>query len=270
MSNSLKPEHHEAAKMLRQAAESGRPCAPVRHLVGSQDIDAAYAVQRVNNQERIQKGHRPVGSKIGLTSAAVQRQLGVKQPDFGQLFAAMALCDGEEIAAGRLIQPKVEAEIALVLEQDLPHEKNTLADLIRATAYLLPALEVVDSRIAGWDISLADTIADNASCGLFVLGNRPVLLKDVDLLGCGMVLERAGEPVSVGAGAACLGNPLLAALWLADTLAQRGNALRAGDIILTGALGPMVAACAGDVFSARIEGLGQVSGRFAPAAGGDQ
>ena len=118
MSNSLKPEHHEAAKMLRQAAESGHPCAPVRHLVGSQDIDAAYAIQRVNNQERIQKGHRPVGSKIGLTSAAVQRQLGVNQPDFGQLFADMALCDGEEIAAGRLIQPKVEAEIALVLERD--------------------------------------------------------------------------------------------------------------------------------------------------------
>lgn len=270
MSNSLKPEHHEAAKMLRLAAESGRPCAPVRHLVGSQDIDAAYAVQLFNNQERIQKGQRPVGSKIGLTSAAVQRQLGVNQPDFGQLFADMALCDGEEIAAGRLIQPKIETEIALVLEQDLPHEKNTLADLIRATAYLLPALEVVDSRIAGWDISLADTIADNASCGLFVLGNRPVQLKDVDLLGCGMVLERAGEPVSVGAGAACLGNPLLAALWLADTLAQRGNALRAGDIILTGALGPMVAACAGDVFSARIEGLGQVSTRFASATGGDQ
>ena len=270
MSNSLKPKHHEAAKMLRLAAESGRPCPPVRHLVGSQDIDAAYAVQRFNNQERIQKGQRPVGSKIGLTSAAVQRQLGVNQPDFGQLFADMALCDGEEIAAGRLIQPKIETEIALVLEQDLPHEKNTLADLIRATAYLLPALEVVDSRIAGWDISLADTIADNASCGLFVLGNRPVQLKDVDLLGCGMVLERAGEPVSVGAGAACLGNPLLAALWLADTLAQRGNALRAGDIILTGALGPMVAACAGDVFSARIEGLGQVSTRFASATGGDQ
>ncbi|CAI2445581.1 2-oxopent-4-enoate hydratase [Serratia liquefaciens] len=270
MSNSLKPEHHEAAKMLRLAAESGRPCAPVRHLVGSQDIDAAYAVQRFNNQERIQKGQRPVGSKIGLTSAAVQRQLGVNQPDFGQLFADMALCDGEEIAAGRLIQPKIETEIALVLEQDLPHEKNTLADLIRATAYLLPALEVVDSRIAGWDISLADTIADNASCGLFVLGNRPVQLKDVNLLGCGMVLERAGEPVSVGAGAACLGNPLFAALWLADTLAQRGNALRAGDIILTGALGPMVAACAGDVFSARIEGLGQVSTRFASATGGDQ
>ncbi|WP_262240420.1 2-keto-4-pentenoate hydratase [Serratia liquefaciens] len=256
--------------MLRLAAESGRPCAPVRHLVGSQDIDAAYAVQRFNNQERIQKGQRPVGSKIGLTSAAVQRQLGVNQPDFGQLFADMALCDGEEIAAGRLIQPKIETEIALVLEQDLPHEKNTLADLIRATAYLLPALEVVDSRIAGWDISLADTIADNASCGLFVLGNRPVQLKDVNLLGCGMVLERAGEPVSVGAGAACLGNPLFAALWLADTLAQRGNALRAGDIILTGALGPMVAACAGDVFSARIEGLGQVSTRFASATGGDQ
>ncbi|MHA7848211.1 2-keto-4-pentenoate hydratase [Serratia sp. D1N4] len=268
MSNPLKPEYQEAASMLRQAASSGQPCAPVRSLIGSTDIDAAYAVQRLNNDYQIKQGRRLVGSKIGLTSPAVQRQLGVNQPDFGRLFADMALCDGEEIAAGRLIQPKVEAEIVLVLEQDLPHEKHTLADLIRATAYLLPAIEVVDSRIANWDISLADTIADNASCGLFVLGNRPVQLKDVDLLSCGMVLERAGEPVSVGAGAACLGNPLLAALWLADTLAQRGDALRAGDIILTGALGPMVAASAGEVFTARIEGLGHVSARFAPAAGG--
>lgn len=270
MSNSLKPEYHEAADMLRQAVSSGRPCAPVRNLIGSNNIDAAYAVQRLNNDYQIKQGRRLVGSKIGLTSPAVQKQLGVNQPDFGQLFADMALCDGEEIAADRLIQPKVEAEIVLVLEQDLPHEKHTLADLIRATAYLLPAIEVVDSRIAGWDISLADTIADNASCGLFVLGNRPVQLKDLDLLGCGMVLECAGEPVSVGVGAACLGNPLLAALWLADTLVQRGDALRAGDIILTGALGPMVAARAGEVFTARIEGLGQVSARFAQATGGAQ
>lgn len=270
MSNLLKSSYHEAARMLRQAASSGQPCTPVRNLIGTSDIDVAYAVQRLNNDYRIEEGRRLVGSKIGLTSPAVQKQLGVDQPDFGRLFADMALCDGEEIAVGRLMQPKVEAEIVLVLEHDLPHEKHTLADLIRATAYLLPAIEIVDSRIAGWDISLADTIADNASCGMFVLGNRPVQLKDVDLLGCAMVLERAGEPVSVGVGAACLGNPLLAALWLADTLAQRGDALKAGDIILTGALGPMVAASAGDVFTARIEGLGQVSARFAHAAGGKQ
>ncbi len=270
MTNPLKPEYLEAARMLRKAASSGLPCKPVRDLIGMNDIDAAYAVQRLNHDSQHAAGRRMVGSKIGLTSPAVQRQLGVSQPDFGRLFADMALCDGEEIAAGRLIQPKVEAEIVLVLEHDLPHEKHTLADLIRATAYLLPAIEIVDSRIAGWDISLADTIADNASCGLFVLGNRPVQLKDVDLLGCGMVVERAGEPVSVGAGAACLGNPLHAALWLADTLAQRGDALRAGDIILTGALGPMVTASAGDVFTARIEGMGHVSARFAQAAGGSQ
>lgn len=268
MSKSLKPEFYEAARMLRQASSSGQPCVPIRDLIGTHDIDAAYAVQRLNIDNQLNEGRRLVGSKIGLTSPAVQRQLGVSQPDFGRLFADMALCDGEEIVPGRLIQPKVEAEIALVLEHDLPHEKHTLADLIHATAYLLPAIEIVDSRIAGWDISLADTIADNASCGLFVLGNRPAQLKNVDLTGCGMVLERAGEPVSVGAGAACMGNPLLAALWLADTLAQRGDALRAGDIILTGALGPMVTASEGEVFTARIEGLGQVSARFAQSTGG--
>jgi 2-keto-4-pentenoate hydratase len=125
-----------------------------------------------------------------------------------------------------------------VLGRDLPHEKHTLADLIGAVDYLLPAIEVVDSRIAGWDIRISDTIADNASSGLFVLGSRPVLLREVDVVGCGMVLERKGEPESVGGGAACLGNPLLAACWLADTLARRGDALKAGDIVLTGALGP--------------------------------
>ncbi|MCY1530361.1 2-oxopent-4-enoate hydratase [compost metagenome] len=158
----------------------------------------------------------------------------------------------------------MEAEIALVLEQDLPRERHTLADLIRATAFALPAIEVVGSRIANWDIRLVDTIADNASSGLFVLGTRPVPLEQLDLVRCGMNLTLRGEPVSTGAGAACLDNPLNAALWLADTMARLGEPLRAGDILLTGALGPMVAARPGDVFTAHIQGLGSVSAAFAP------
>jgi 2-keto-4-pentenoate hydratase len=193
---------------------------------------------------------------------AVQKQLGVDQPDFGMLFADMCLCDGEEVAPGRVLQPKVEAEIALVLERSLPHEQNTVADILRATGYALPAIEIVGSRIANWDIRLSDTIADNASSGLFVLGSRPVKLSEFDILGCGMVMEKRGEQVSVGAGAACLGNPLRAAVWLADTMARLGSPLQAGDIVLTGALGPMAVARPGDVFEASIEGLGSVRAAF--------
>jgi len=137
-----------------------------------------------------------------------------------------------------------------------------VADILRATAYALPAIEIVGSRIANWDISLADTIADNASSGLFVLGSRPVKLSEFDVMGCGMVMEKRGEQVSTGAGAACLGNPLRAAVWLADTMARLGSPLQAGDIVLTGALGPMAVARPGDVFEASIEGLGSVRAAF--------
>lgn len=261
--------NQKAADILWQAANSGVPCAPVRDLIADGSIDAAYAIQQINIQRNLAAGGRLVGSKIGLTAKSVQKQLGVDQPDFGCLLADMAVADGEEIEWSRVIQPKVEAEVALVLEHDLSFEKHTIADLIKATAYVLPALEIVGSRIQNWDIRLADTIADNASCGLFVLGNRPVKLSKVDLINCGMVIEQRGEPVSVGTGAACLGNPLYAALWLADTLSKRGAPLRAGDVILTGALGPMVSANAGDVFHAHINGLGSVSAYFAANEKGD-
>jgi 2-keto-4-pentenoate hydratase len=152
------------------------------------------------------------------------------------LFDHMAYADGQAIPFVLTQQPKVEAEIALVLERDLPHACHTIADVLGATAYALPAIEIVGSRIENWDIRLTDTVADNASSGLFVLGSRPVKLDAFDVVGCGMVMERAGEQVSVGAGAACLGNPLNAAIWLADTMVRVGAPLRAGDIVLTGAL----------------------------------
>ncbi|KMM85225.1 2-keto-4-pentenoate hydratase [Pseudomonas taetrolens] len=260
----------EAARRLRQAERDGKPCAPVRELIASalaadpsiDPVALAYAVQQYNNTAAIEAGQRPVGRKVGLTSRAVQQQLGVDQPDFGQLFASMARGDDQPIAWSDTRQPKVEAEIALVLEHDLCHERHTVADLIRATAFALPAIEVVGSRIAQWDIQLVDTIADNASSGLFVLGTRPVQLSRLDLVRCGMSMTLGAEPVSVGAGAACLGNPLNAAVWLADTLARLGTPLRAGDILLTGALGPMVAARPGNVFTAHIQGLGSVTAAF--------
>ena len=253
------------AERLWNAAQTGTPCEPVRDLIGADNIDAAYAVQKIISARRESLGGRLVGRKIGLTSLAVQKQLGVNQPDFGMLFADMCLADGEEVADGRVMQAKVEAEIALVIDQPLTHEKHTVADIIRATAFALPSIEIVGSRIAKWDIKLGDTIADNASSGLFVLGSRPVKLDAFDIVGCGMVMERRGDQVSVGAGSACMGNPLLAAVWLADVMAKYGQPLQPGDIVMTGALGPMVPAAAGDVFDAHIQGLGRVRASFAPA-----
>ncbi|ASV34845.1 2-keto-4-pentenoate hydratase [Pseudomonas reactans] len=254
-----------AASRLWQAELDGIPCEPVRDLIGIDDVELAYAVQQINTERRLKEGRRLVGRKIGLTSKVVQQQLGVDQPDFGMLFADMCLADGEEIANRRVLQAKVEAEIALVIERPLDQGKHTIADIIRATAFALPAIEIVGSRVANWDIKLTDTIADNASSGLFVLGSRPVKLDAFDIVACGMVMERRGDQVSVGMGAACMGNPLLAAVWLADTMARLGQPLQPGDIIMTGALGPMVAAASGDIFEANIQGLGRVRASFAPA-----
>lgn len=255
----------EAAAVLAEAARTGTPCPPVRSLLPESDIEAAYAVQRLHVEHALAEGRRPVGRKIGLTSPAVQRQLGVGQPDFGVLFADMAVPEGRPIAPGRLLQPKVEAEVALVLRADLPHREPTVADLLRATAFALPALEIVDSRVAGWDITIVDTVADNASCGLFVLGGTPVPLDRVDLRAVRMTLTKNGETVSRGTGADCLGSPLTAALWLASALSALGDPLRAGDIVLTGALGPMAVAAEGDEFTARIDGLGMVTTSFTPS-----
>ncbi len=250
------------ADRLHEAETGRKPLPPIGEEIGEAGIAGAYAVQDLNAARALAAGRRPTGRKIGLTSLAVQKQLGVDQPDYGVLFDDMEIPDGASIPAGRLIQPKVEAEIAFVLEKDLSGERITQTDLIGAVAYALPAIEIVDSRIMDWRIGILDTIADNASSGLYVLGSRPVGLKDLDLRLCGMALENRGEPISVGAGAACLGNPLHAALWLARTMARVGRPLKAGDVVLSGALGPMAAAKPGEAYEARIEGLGAVTARF--------
>ncbi|GAB3113659.1 2-keto-4-pentenoate hydratase [Aestuariicella hydrocarbonica] len=256
----------EAAERIRQAHTRGRPCEPVRDILPAMCLQTAYAVQRVNTQHWVEQGRRVVGCKAGLTSTSVQTQLGVNQPDFGVLFADMFVSDGADVAIHEVMQPKVEAEVALVLERDLDMSQPTVADVIRATAYLLPAIEIVGSRIHKWDINIVDTIADNASSGLYVLGSSPKKLTEVDLRLCGMVMERRGEQISVGAGQACLGNPLNAAVWLARTFVEQGTPLKAGDTILTGALGPMVQVAPGDRVEARISGLGSVRVGFAAEA----
>ena len=252
----------KVADLLWQAAGSGQPIAPVRELLAEGGVDAAYAAQEVNTRRSLESGRRLVGRKIGLTSVAVQKQLGVDQPDYGMLFADMAMPDGLDIPLSRLMQPKAEAEVAFVLGRDLDSEQPTMAEVFRAVDYAVAALEIVGSRVANWDIKILDTIADNASSGLYVLGNTPMRLDGLDLRTCGMVMEVKGEPVSTGAGAACLGHPLNATLWLARVMARVGRPLKAGDTVLSGALGPMVTVNPGDVFEARIEGLGSVRAVF--------
>ncbi|KFG93433.1 2-keto-4-pentenoate hydratase [Burkholderia paludis] len=259
-------EENTIAERLWSAQQRNEPCPPVRDRLEGMDEHAqaafAYAVQQLNIQRQLSAGRRIVGRKIGLTSLAVQKQLGVDRPDFGTLLDDMAIVDGEPIDTSRLMQPKVEAEIALVLNKDLVHERNTVADLIDATAYALAAIEVVDSRIAGWNIRFVDTVADNASSGLFVLGTQPVALSTLDLAGLSMRMTCGAETVSQGMGAACLGNPLNAARWLADTLVEVGTPMRAGDVILTGALGPMVPVQAGLTYTAHIDGFAPVRAIF--------
>jgi len=252
-----------AAALLKAAVAGGQTIAPVRERLALATQDGAYAVQEINTKAWLAEGRRLVGRKIGLTSLAVQAQLGVDQPDFGMLFADMAVGDGELVALSRLIQPKVEAEVALVIGRDLRHERHTYADIIGATEYALPAIEIVDSRIENWNIRFLDTVADNASSGLFVLGGRPVKLSDVDLTACAMEMKRGEEIVSRGNGRACLGSPLNAAIWLADVMVRCGRPLQAGDIVLTGALGPMVAVTEAGRFDVSIAGLGTVSALFA-------
>lgn len=252
-----------AAKRLRDAGDTGRACAPVRDLIAEGDLEGAYAVQAANTDFALAQGRILVGRKIGLTSFAVQKQLGVDQPDFGMLFQDMLVSESHPIPTTELMQPKIEAEVALVLKSSLNRQSHSIADIIDATDYALPALEIVGSRIANWDITIVDTIADNASSGKFVLGAQKVSLSDFDPVACGMTMTRNEVEVSVGNGAACMGNPLIAAAWLADMMVRLGSPLSAGDIILTGALGPMVAVSAGDSFRAEITGLGSVSASFA-------
>lgn len=252
----------EAAR-LRGAYGDRIPVEPVRERFAAATIADAYAIQESNTALWVAQGRVPVGAKIGLTAKSVQKQLGVDQPDFGVLFADMEVLDGDSVPAGAVIQPKVEAEVAFVMARTPLVGRLTTAELISSVAYALPAIEIVDSRIANWDIRIVDTVADNASSGLFVLGTRPVTLDAVDLRLCGMVLEKNGDQVSFGAGAACLGHPLHALGWLARTMAANGRPLQEGDVVLSGALGPMVSVVSGDFVEARIEGLGSVRVNFA-------
>lgn len=252
----------QAAARLAEARKTGVPCAPVRDLIGETSQDDAYAVQELYVDAERMAGSRIVGRKIGLTSKVVQQQFGVAQPDFGVLFDHMIYGTTEPLDLANFLQPRVEGEIAFVLNRDLDSPTTTVAEVLSATEYVLPAIEIVDSRIAGWDIRITDTIADNASSGAVVLGTTPSSLRGLDLMQIGMVIDHKGEPVSVGAGSACLGSPVNAVAWLAREVARRGSPLKAGEIILSGALGPMVGVSAPGRYRMSLSGMGRVDAVF--------
>jgi 2-keto-4-pentenoate hydratase len=268
-----------ALDRLTAARATRRPCAPVRALLPAGDVEAAYAVQSAWVANQVAAGARVVGRKIGLSNPVVQAQFGVGQPDFGVLLDTMACAAQAPVDSARTLQPKIEAEIAFVLAEDLDGDVIGRAEVAAATAYVVAALEIVDSRIAGWDISIVDTVADNASSGLFVLGDRKQGLGRLDLADCAMTMRKGGEGgmqggaggqdgdvVSTGRGAAVLGHPLASVAWLAATVRDLGRPLRAGEVILSGSLGPMVPVAPGDVFLADISGLGPVSATFTEAS----
>lgn len=258
----------EIATRLWSAQLSKESCAAPSEEWPQLSVETAYEVQRQIIDWRREKGGlhgnsaRPVGRKIGLTSPAVQEWLNVSEPDFGVLLDDMVVSDSMVASMSVLLQPRAEAEVAFVLKEELCGPGVTSADVVRATDFVLPAIEIIDSRIADWNITYEDTIADNASSGLFVLGNQPRKLIDVDLRLAGMSLRKNGKIVSTGAGAACLGHPVNAVVWLANKLAEFGQKLSPGEVILSGALGPVTEVGCGDWLRAEISGLGSVSVRF--------
>lgn len=251
-----------AARRLERAVATGEPCSPVRDLIGRDDLAAAYAVQDAVTSHRIAAGAKVVGRKIGLTSQAVQRQLGVDQPDFGVLFDSMAYRDGDTVAASCVSQPRVEAEVAFVLAEDLDDGPLDAEQVRSSTAFVVAAIEVCGSRIMDWDIAFSDTVADNASAGVYVLGQHRATLEEVIPQEVEMTMSVDDRLVSQGSGTACLGDPVEAVVWLARTARAFGNPLRAGQVVLSGALGPMSAVMAGQHVSATLSGLGTVSVTF--------
>jgi len=245
---------------LFDSLRSRVPVAPLTERERGITVQEAYQIQEYGIRRRLALGDHIVGKKIGLTSRVVQRSLGVDEPDFGQLLGSMVASDS--IQASTLLQPRAEGEVAFLLERDLQGPGVTSSDVIYATHSVLPCFEIVDSRVRDWRIKLQDTVADNASAGMFVLGDRAVSLKGLDLSTCGMVLEKNGAVATTGAGAAALGSPVNCVAWLANCLGRYGITLRAGEIILSGSLGAMLPVAAGDNLNLSIGGIGSASIRF--------
>ncbi|HLS50926.1 MAG TPA: 2-oxopent-4-enoate hydratase [Burkholderiaceae bacterium] len=248
---------------LYEALDTGDPIDPITDHEPSITIEDAYAIQLRMIERRLQeRNEHIVGKKIGLTSKAVMNMLKVNEPDFGHLTSGMICGDGEAVALDSLIAPKAEGEIAFILKHDLEGPGVTAADVLRATEYVLPCFEIVDSRVRDWKIKIQDTVADNASSALFVLGDAAADPRQIDLSTVGMTLEKDGEPVLTGAGAAALGHPANAVAWLANTLGRLGIGLSAGEVILSGSLAAMVPIDAPCNLRITLGGIGSAGIRF--------
>jgi 2-oxopent-4-enoate/cis-2-oxohex-4-enoate hydratase len=222
----------------------------------------AYLISRRMLMRRIGDGERVVGKKIGVTSRAVQSMLDVHTPDFGWLTDAMRFDDGQDVPVAPLIQPRAEAELAFVLARELRGPGVTPADVASATEYVVPCFEIVDSRIAKWRIRYQDTVADNASSGVFMLGPDRVGARGVDFAGCAVTVEKNGRFLSKGTGAEAMGSPLACVAWLANTFGELGIGLGEGEVVLSGSLVPLEPVEAGDVLTMRMPGIGGATVRF--------
>ena len=252
----------ELADELWQAEQTCVPVEPLTKRRPGLEIEDAYTIQSLNIDRHVAQGAQVCGRKVGLTSLPMQELLGVKEPDYGVLLDHMFVEEGDEVALDRLLQPRIEAELAFVMEHDLAGPGVTAARALTAIAGALPAVEIVDSRVADWEIKLVDTVADNASSGLLVVGGNLRKVTDIDLRLVGVMVTRHGELVDTGAGAAILGNPARCVAWLANKIASFGASLRAGDVILPGAVHRMISVTPGDVFRAEFAHLGTVTARF--------
>jgi 2-keto-4-pentenoate hydratase len=253
----------KAAQSLLAAYDSRRPITPLTTTYKDMTLEDAYAIQLLQMHELTSNGRTVKGHKVGLTSGAMQRLLGVTEPDYGHLLDDFFYLEHMPIPTDRFIQARIEPEVAFVLKKSLQGPGVTVHEAIAAIDFVLPALEIVDSRIKDWKIGLFDTIADNASSAAVVLGSTPTALSDIDLRLGGAVLHKNGQVVGTGAGGAVLGSPLNSLVWLANTVGARGTVLEAGHVILPGAVCAMVPVAPGDTFTATFSGLGSVTARFA-------
>lgn len=262
MTINLTPSLEKLADHLQSAWDKGEGVQPLTELNPGLTVDEAYHIQLHTIEKYVKDGQRITGKKIGLTSKAMQNLLGVNEPDYGHLLNDMQIENGGVIPFSRVLQPRVEGEIAFILKDDLVGPNVTTMDVLFATEAVVPALEIVDSRIRDWKITLADTVADNASSGLYILGNNAVKPSDVDLQQIGMALYKNNELQNTGVGAAALGNPAKCVAWLANKLSAYGIPLKAGEVILSGALSAAVDAKPGDTFYAKFSDLGEVHVSF--------
>lgn len=248
----------QLAAELADAERSRVPMAPLTAIHSDIDVVDAYEIQLINIRQRVAEGARVVGHKVGLSSEAMQKMMGVDEPDYGHLLADMEVFEDKPVPAGRFLYPRVEVEVGFILADDLPGAGCTEDDVLAATAAFAPSIELIDTRIKDWKIALCDTIADNASSAGFVLGKERVSPKDVDIKGIDAVLTRNGEVVAEGRSDAVLGNPVTAVAWLARKVDSFGVRLKAGDIVLPGSCTRAIDARPGDEFVADFTGLGSV------------